>query len=29
MELGAVRIQDQADRLMHDERVARLYLGQR
>jgi hypothetical protein len=24
-----VRIQDQADRLMHDERVARLYLGQR
>lgn len=29
MELGAVRIQDQADRLMQDERVARLYLGQR
>ena len=29
MELGAVRIQDQADRLLHDERVARLYLGQR
>ena len=29
MELGAVRIQDQADRLMHDERVARVYLGQR
>ena len=29
MELGAVRIQDQADRLMKDERVARLYLGQR
>ena len=29
MELGAVRIQDQADRLLQDERVARLYLGQR
>ena len=29
MELGAVRIQDQADRLMQDERVARLYLGHR
>ena len=29
MELGAVRIQDKADRLMQDERVARLYLGHR
>jgi len=29
MELGAVRIQDQAYRLLQDERVARLYLGQR
>ena len=29
MELGEVRIQDQADRLMQDERVARLYLGHR
>ena len=29
MELGAVRIQDQAYRLMDDERVARLYLGHR
>ena len=29
MELGAVRIQDQAARLMQDERVARLYLGHR
>jgi branched-chain amino acid transport system ATP-binding protein len=29
MELGTLRIQDQAARLIGDERVARLYLGQR
>jgi ABC-type branched-subunit amino acid transport system ATPase component len=29
MELGTLRIQDQASRLIGDERVARLYLGQR
>lgn len=29
MELGSMRIQDQAARLMDDERVARLYLGKR
>ena len=29
MELGSMRIQDQAARLINDERVARLYLGKR
>ena len=29
MELGSMRIQDQASRLVDDERVARLYLGKR
>ena len=29
MELGTMHIQDQAARLMDDERVARLYLGKR
>jgi hypothetical protein len=29
MELGSLRIQDQASRLIDDERVVRLYLGKR
>ena len=29
MELGSLRMQDQASRLIGDERVARLYLGRR
>jgi hypothetical protein len=29
MELGTLRIQDRASRLIDDERVARLYLGKR
>jgi len=29
MELGSLRMQDQAARLIGDERVARLYLGRR
>ena len=29
MELGSLQIQDEASRLIGDERVARLYLGKR